>query len=116
MLLWGNGPMATVGAVGVLVVLQMVFVDGKNVATASQKAPVPLCSVAVVGMRANAGETWRCGRAVALAAERCAASGHAGGGEPDAGGGGRGAVQQHQDALGGDHECANSRGGLHDDA
>ena len=34
MLLWGNGPMATVGAVGVLVVLQMVFVDGKNVATA----------------------------------------------------------------------------------
>ena len=34
MLLWGNGPMATVGVVGVLVVLQMVFVDGKNVATA----------------------------------------------------------------------------------
>ena len=34
MLLWGNSPMATVGAVGVLVVLQMVFVDGKNVATA----------------------------------------------------------------------------------
>jgi len=26
--------MATVGAVGVLVVLQMVFVDGKNMATA----------------------------------------------------------------------------------
>ena len=29
-----TAPMATVGAVGVLVVLQMVFVDGKNVATA----------------------------------------------------------------------------------
>ena len=67
---------------------------------------MPLCSVAVVDMRANAGETWRRGRAVALAAERCAASGHAGGGEPDAGDGGRGAVQQHQDALGGDHEGA----------
>ena len=77
---------------------------------------MPLCSVAVVGMRANAGETWRCGRAVALAAERCAASGHAGGGEPDAGDGGRGAVQQHQDALGGDHEGDNARGGLYDDA
>ena len=49
MLLWGNGPMATVGAVGVLVVLQMVFVDGKNVATAWQKAPAPLCDVDFVG-------------------------------------------------------------------
>ena len=45
MLLWGNGPMATVGAVGVLVVLQMVFVDGKNVTTAWQKAPAPLFGV-----------------------------------------------------------------------
>ena len=28
----------------------------------------------------------------------------------------RGAVQQHQDALGVDHEGANARGGLYDDA
>ena len=73
MLLWGNGPMATVGVVGVLVVLQMVFVDGKNVATAWQKAPAPLFGVAFVGVRANNGGTRCCARAVASAAERGAA-------------------------------------------
>ena len=77
---------------------------------------MPLFGVDIISVRATTGETRRCGRAVDPAAERGAASGHAGGGEPDAGGGGRGAVQQHQDALGVDHEGANARGGLYDDA
>ena len=34
MLLWSGAHMVYMGGVGVLVVLQMVFVDGKNVATA----------------------------------------------------------------------------------
>ena len=48
MLLWSGAHMASVGAVGVLVVLQMVFVDNKNMATAWQKAPAPLCDADIV--------------------------------------------------------------------
>ena len=70
---------------------------------------MPLFGVDIISVRANAGEMRRCSRAVAPAAERGAASGHAGGGEPDAGDGGRGAVQQHQDALGRDNEGVDAR-------
>ena len=65
--------------------------------------------VDIISVRATTGETRRCGRAVDPAAERGTASGHAGGGEPDAGGGGRGAVQQHQDAVGRDNEGVDAR-------
>ena len=70
---------------------------------------MPLFGVDIISVRATTGETRRCGRAVDPAAERGAASGHAWGGEPDAGGGGRGAVQQHQDALGRDNEGVAAR-------
>ena len=72
------------GSVGPVVLL-VVLVDGKNVATAQEKVLAPSHDVYAVGRGADAGVARRCGRAAAPTARWGAASGHAGDG-------GRGAV------------------------